>query len=159
MVPIERERKQSNLKQLMDNVSHADNNKIDEILAENIYGCNISFATCESKYFKRLIHALRPAYSPPNRKKIAGPLLEKIHHKIEDQNQNLVQKMNKEAVLLIDGWMNSSSNRHNVNTMMSTADDQKVFLESYDISESNGTSLNLCTIEIRQSIWLKQNTM
>lgn len=130
----------------MDNVSKADNEKLDEMFAEFVYGCNVSFATCDSVYLKRFLHELRPAYSPPSRKKIAGPLLDKVHQKIQNQNQNLIQKMDNEAVLLIDGWQNSSANRHNIVTMMATANDEKVFLESYDISESNETSVNLCHI-------------
>lgn len=144
----------------MDNVGQSEKEKLDELFAEFIYGCNISFLTCESKYFKQFMQALRPAYAIPNRKKLAGPLLDKVHQKIENQNLNLAQSMDNEAVLLIDGWTNSSSNHHNVVTMMATADDKKVFLESYNISETNETSENLCFI-VNQAVELaktKYNT-
>lgn len=51
--------------------------------------------------------------------------------------------MDKEAVLLIDGWTNSSANRQYVATMLATADDQKVFLESFDFSSTRETGVNL----------------
>lgn len=92
------------------------------------------------------MHALRPAYAIPNRKRLAGPLLDKVNRKIENQNLNLARGMDNEAVLLIDGWTNSSANQHYIVTMMATADGKMVFLESYNISETNETSLNLCHI-------------
>lgn len=141
-------------------MSKEDKEKLDELFAEFIYGCNISFVTCESKYFKQFMQALRPAYAIPNRKRIAGPLLDKVHQKIENQNLNLVRSMDNESVLLIDGWSNSSANHHYIVIMMATADDKKVFLESYNISETNETSLNLCDI-VNQAVELaktKYNT-
>lgn len=112
-------------------------------MAEFFYGCNVSFNTADSKYFKNFISALRPAYKPPNRKLIAGSLLDKVHDKINEANQKLAQKMDKQAILLVDGWTNSSANHENVVTMLSTANDEKIFLESYNFSEIPETSVNL----------------
>lgn len=143
---ISSQSKQSKMKRFVDNVTPADSDKIDMLLAEFFFGCNVPFSACDSKYFKKLINALRPAYSPPNRKKLAGALLNKVHSTIEVKNNDLVKNMNNEAILLIDGWTNSNSNRHNIVTMLATAQDHKIFLESYDISEGRETSANITEI-------------
>lgn len=76
-------------------------------------------------------------------KKLADSLLQQEHSKIEYKNNELILKMDNEAALLIDGWTNSNANRHYLACMLATAEDQKVFLEAYDISESGESSENL----------------
>lgn len=135
--------KQPKIKGFMDNISAAESHSLDMKLAEFFFACNLSFTTCESQYFKNFVKALRPAYDPPNRKRIATTLVDKVHEKIEKRNSAAMTRMNKLATLLIDGWQNSSSNRHNVVTMLATAEDEKFFLESYDFSSVRETGLNL----------------
>lgn len=137
-------------------VSSANSEKVDFLLAEFIYACNVPFSSSDSNYFKKFINILRPAYVQPTRKKITGLFLDKVHNKIEQGNMELVEKMNKQATLLIDGWTNSNSNRHNVVTMLATADDQKIFLESYDISEIRETSENLLEIVNKAIVLAKE---
>lgn len=129
----------------MDSVNAVDSEKLDELLAEFFFACNVPFSTCDSVYFKRLLAALRPAYKPPNRKKLVS-LLSKVNDKIEGQKKDFAKKMDKHATLLIDGWTNSSSNQQNVVAMLTTANDEKIFLESFDISESRETSEKLVEI-------------
>lgn len=131
------------MKQFFDKITPAESEKIDMLLAEAFYACNISFRTVESKYFLQFVHALRPSYVPPHRRKLAGVLLEKQNIKIDQRNKELVFKMDKQAVLLVDGWTNSNANRHYFVCMLATANDQKMFLESYDISESGESSDHL----------------
>lgn len=138
--------KQPKLKRFFDSLDPVDNDKLDELLAEFFFACNVPFSTCDSVYFKRLLAALRPAYKPPNRKKLVESLLPKVNNKIEGQKKDFAKKMDKEATLLIDGWTNSSSNQQNVVAMLSTANDEKIFLESFDISENRETSEKLVEI-------------
>lgn len=121
----------------------SESGKLDLLLAEFFYGCNISFAVVDSIYFKRLIKALRPAYNPPHRHLLSGKLLDKVHEKIEKRNSELVVKMDKEMILLVDEWQNSSYNRHNVVTMLATSNDQKIRLESFDFSSIRETGANV----------------
>lgn len=51
--------------------------------------------------------------------------------------------MDKQAVLLIDEWQNSASNRHNIVTMLSSSEEHNVMLESFDFSLIRETSVNL----------------
>lgn len=127
----------------MDNVKPAENEKIDSLMAEFFYGCNIPFRVADSMYFKKFIKSLRPAYTPPHRLLLAGSLLDKTHDKIEKRNADLIAKMDKRVTLLVDGWQNSSANRHYVVMMLATSNDQKVFLESFDFSTARETGVNL----------------
>lgn len=54
----------------MDRMTKSESEKIDESLAKFFYACNVPFHSIDSNYFKEFLHALRPSYKPPNRKKI-----------------------------------------------------------------------------------------
>lgn len=131
------------MKRFFDNVNPSESEKLDALTAEFFYGCNIPFNVADSMYFKNYIKALRPAYKPPQRLQLAGKLLDKAHENILKRNTDLINKMDKKVTLLIDGWQNSAANRHCVVTMLSTSNDQKVFLESFDFSSLRETGLNL----------------
>lgn len=64
--------------------------------------------------------------------------------------------MKRITALLIDGWTNSNFNRNNVVTMLATADDQKLFLESFDVSNDRETSDNLVDIVIKSVALAKE---
>lgn len=73
-------------------------------------------------------------------------LLGMFHFQLATKEGFCKKKMDKHATLLIDGWTNSSSNQQNVVAMLTTANDEKIFLESFDISESRETSEKLVEI-------------
>lgn len=135
----------------MDDITQNESHKIDELLGEFVYGCNISFRACDSKYFKDFVSALRPSYQIPNRRRLAGSLLDKAHDKIEKSKSKTIAKMDKQATLLIDGWENSAANKHNVVVMLATANDEKVMLESFDTSAERDTAKNLVEI-VKKSV-------
>lgn len=94
----------------MDDVKPAESVKLDSLAAIFFYGCNIPFQVADSKNSKNFVNALRPAYSPPNRRQLASKLLDKTYETIEKRNTELITKMNKRVTLLVDGWQNSSAN-------------------------------------------------
>lgn len=96
----------------MDKVSKKESDKLDKLLAEFFYACNVPFHAVDSEYFTKFIGALRPAYKPPNRQKLGEQLLENEHAKMIEQNEALVPRMDKQASLLVDGRTNSNANRH-----------------------------------------------
>lgn len=145
--------KQKKIGQFFDNVKPAETEKLHKLAAEFFFGCNIPFNVADSIYFKNFVKALRPAYKPPNRRLLGGKLLDQTHDKMEKRNSNLIKQMDNKVTLLIDGWQNSSANRHCVVTMLSTSDDQKVFLESYDFSSVRETGQNLHDV-VQKSIVL-----
>lgn len=130
----------------LDKMTKTESNNIDMLLAEFFFACNVPFHSVDSQYFKKLVSALRPSYTPPNRKRLAESLLEKEHSKMIYHNEVLIMQMNKQAALLIDGWTNSSANRHYLVCMLATADNHKVFLEAFDISETGEKSEQLVEI-------------
>lgn len=127
-------------------MNDVEGDKIDAFLAQFFFGCNVPFRACESIHFKNFVKALRPSYEIPNRRRLAGVLLDKIHDKIEKRNSELIDKMDKQVTLLLDGWQNSSANTHNVVAMLATADDQKIMLESFDTSAERDTTENIVKI-------------
>lgn len=127
----------------MDNVKPAETDKLHKLAAEFFYGCNIPFNVADSIFFEKFVKALRPAYKPPNRRQLATKLLDQSHEKMEKRNVEMIKQMDNKVTLLIDGWQNSSANQHCVVMMLSTSNDQKVFLESYDFSSVRETGVNL----------------
>ena len=47
------------------------------------YACNIPFNVADNKVFWDTIKMLRPGYTPPSRKDIGGPLLDKVHDNLQ----------------------------------------------------------------------------
>lgn len=117
--------------------------KLDLMMAEFFYSCNIPFNVANSIYFKKFLAGLRPAYISPNRLQLSGKLLDKVQGKIESRKFASVDKTGKQMTLLVDGWQNSASNRHNIVFMLATADDHKIFLESMDFSSTRETGQNV----------------
>lgn len=90
------------MKGFLDNVSATESTKLDMLLAEFFYGCNVTFSAVNSKIFRNFISALRPAYKPPNRQRLALNLLNESHDKMIKRNIDLVSKMGKQATVLVD---------------------------------------------------------
>ena len=57
-------------------------------VARFFYACHIPFNVAEHKEFKKMISLLRPGYSPPNRKDLAGNLLNSVYEQI---NEHIVE--------------------------------------------------------------------
>lgn len=113
---------------------------IDEALGRFFFGCNISFSVVESDYFKKFVKALNSNYKPPSRVTLSGSILNKVHKNIIEENANLV---NKQSVLLVDGWKNKSKNEEYVVTMIHNANGERIFLASEDYTEKSETALSL----------------
>ena len=52
--------------------------KLDRAVAEFFYGCNVPFIVADHPLFTEMVNQLRPGYRAPDRKKIAGPLLDSV---------------------------------------------------------------------------------
>ena len=59
-------------------------------------------AFAENDVFKKTISILRPGYTPPTRKSIAGGLLDKIYIEVTTMAASALE--GKEVTLLQDGW-------------------------------------------------------
>lgn len=83
--------------------------------------------------------ALSPAYTPPNRKKIAGVLLDNVHENLSSG------KLPPGSTLLMDGWKNDSNNTKHVVAMLKAGEDYK-FVGSWDITAIRKTAQELLRI-------------
>lgn len=87
--------KQSKLKGYLTNAANEVNsNKIDELMAEFFYGCDIPLHVCESKYFKSFIVALCPTYEVPDRQRLAA-ILDESRDEFEKRSSKLAEKMDQ----------------------------------------------------------------
>jgi len=50
--------------------------RADELLLRLVVNLNLAFSIVESKDFEEFVHALRPSYKIPGRRKVAGTLLD-----------------------------------------------------------------------------------
>ena len=55
---------------------------LDAQIARLFYACNLPFSLAEHDIFKQTFDMLRPGYAPPKRKKLTGPLLDKIYDEV-----------------------------------------------------------------------------
>lgn len=76
--------------------------QIDEEVAKFFYANAISFNAANSESFKSMIAVTRPGYKPPNRKQLAGPLLDNAEESVSKQLSE--QLKNCTITLVQDGW-------------------------------------------------------
>ena len=88
----------------------------DKTCANMFYDNAIPFVFAESESFKQFCKSLRPAYQPPSRKQIAGPLLDQDFAQIQSEIMQKIQK-SKCVNLVSDGWSNIR-NEHVVNFLV-----------------------------------------
>lgn len=96
------------MKRFMSNINEIESNRIDALMAEFFYSCNVPLHVCESKYFKNLVGALHPAYEIPNRYRLAA-ILDKAHSKINQQNSKLFGKTDEHVTATTTTTTASSS--------------------------------------------------
>lgn len=77
---------------------------LDLLVAKFFYATNIAFTAVEHQTFKELISTLRPGYSPPSRKALAGELLDKVSAEVLSRTKKCIE--GKQVTLVEDGWSN-----------------------------------------------------
>ena len=79
--------------------------KLDRTVAEFFYGCSVPFSVADHPLFIQMVDRLRPGYRAPDRKRLAGPLLDSVYL---DMKETVKTKLhNVESVTLVqDGWSN-----------------------------------------------------
>ena len=117
--------------------------KLDQDVGNFFFGYNIPFAVADHPLFTKMISDLRPGYSAPNRKTLAGPLLDVTY---EDTKKSVrVQLKEDNAVTLIqDGWSNVHNEpvvAHNICSKGKT-----VFLNSVTTEAMEKTAENCAQI-------------
>ena len=81
-----------------------DKDKFDVSVAKFFYANNISFNCVDSVTFKSLVNDLHPGYKPPNRKRLAGELLDTVCAELEREAKKATN--GSMATFCLDGWSN-----------------------------------------------------
>ncbi len=76
--------------------------------AKFFYSCNISFLSADNENFRKFIEILRPGYKPPDRKALAGPLLDQTYGEIMEGVTSEIGELPGSCAITIsqDGWSN-----------------------------------------------------
>ncbi|KAI6651282.1 hypothetical protein LOD99_5430 [Oopsacas minuta] len=75
---------------------------LDNQIARLFYACNLPFNLAENDVFKKTISILRPGYTPPTRKSLAGGLLDKTFNEVTTMTASALE--GKDVTLVQDGW-------------------------------------------------------
>lgn len=126
----------------VDSITKENIDNINLSFAELFIGTNVAFSAVESDHFKRFVQKLRPTHKPPARKALSTTLIDKVY----DNHIKLKTPMDKESVLLIDGWKNSSANTKNVLRMIHNIGGQQHILDFWDLTRVSENSENVTKV-------------
>lgn len=116
------------LTKFVDNISVEESAHLDKLLGQFIFAEGLPFQLVESSFLKRFLNAARPSYSPPSRRTVAGPILDR---EAAEADANRSEKFQKATVLsvLSDGW-NSCDVRSFINFIVTCP--EPIFFKSID---------------------------
>ncbi|XP_065681001.1 uncharacterized protein LOC136094823 [Hydra vulgaris] len=101
-----------------------------------IYGTATAFSIVDNPLWREFFRQLRPAWNPPSRYKLAGPLLKLWHSRIETEISVLI-KISLGCVLMSDGWSDVCNDNH-IQFLLSTP--KPIFLKSFHPENNHHTA-------------------
>lgn len=123
--------------------TEAEKKLLDRQFARMFYACNIPFSVAENEHMLKLIHMLRGgSYKPPNRRDIAGYLLDEVNKECESTMASELEGQN--VTLIQDGW----SNVHNqpiIGTCLHNGT-SAFFIRSVDTGSEKKTAEYCCSL-------------
>lgn len=117
--------------------------RINEQIAKYFYATNTPFLHVGHKEFIKLCQLLRPGYSPPNEKSLAGDLLDITYKKTTDESTKILS--GESVTMCLDGW----SNVHNeplICASIITSNGENYLSSTIDTSGISHDSDYLCTL-------------
>jgi hypothetical protein len=111
----------------MDTCDQKSHEALEISFAKAIYGTATAFSMADNPLWIEFFQKLRPAWNPPSRYKLAGPLLNLWHSRIESENAILIKK-SLGCVLMSDGWSDVCNDNH-IQFLLSTP--KPIFLKSF----------------------------
>jgi hypothetical protein len=106
-------------------------NLLDLTLAKFFIGCNIPFSVVESQYFKNMLQALRPSYTPPALHELSSVLLETVTDELKEMDK-IKFKAEVDCVLLIE------PDDQSMHTVLRSSD-KVTYLESFEVTTDSDT--------------------
>lgn len=77
---------------------------IDDQVARYFYATNTPFAHAMHPEFIKLCNLLRPGYTPPSERRLAGEILDALHKKAIEESKEILS--GKTVTMSLDGWSN-----------------------------------------------------
>lgn len=140
---IKKHTKQTDLSGFVDNLGMNEEqiHQAKVALAEFFYANNISFRTVENHYFKNFIQILNPAFVKhlPNRKHLAGDLLDKLVEKCIQQDKESIKR---NSVLLVDGWTNGVTQTEWTASLIHNSDGSTGFIDAAELEIKTAVELS-----------------
>ena len=127
--------------------------KIDQCVAEFVFGCNLPFSVVEHPLFRTLVETLRPGYRPPSRKTLSSTLLDQEHNKLHSTMRGKLE--GKTVTMQQDGW----STLHNdpVISTSVTCEGNGYFIDA-QYSGANAKTAEYCQEMLLKSKTFAENT-
>lgn len=122
---------------------------LDELFAQVCYEEGLSFSVFESPAMKRALYRLNPAFEPPTRQAISGPLLDSAYNKLKDEVDEI---LNKETNLNIITDESSNINKSRIANISVNTQFGTFYLLSEDLGAMRSTSTNMAN-------WLEQHLL
>jgi len=140
------EPKQRRLDNFAVSTTLSEKDELDLAVGKFFYSSNISFNSAESKQFKNMIQKLRPGYSPPNRHKLSGELLDKVYSNLTSNARSILN--GQRVTLSLDGWSNIANQSLIVSSLQ--CQDKVYVVDCFDASSESHTGDYLANIAKKQ---------
>lgn len=114
--------------------------KLDKLLAEFIFSCNIPMQTIENGHFKKLVNELCSDYKIPCVKTLKGKLLNNLAAEVDNKVKREVKTL---GTIMLDGWKNSANNSKEESFLVKPRKGEVFFLTSTDFTKLKESSENL----------------
>ena len=135
-------RKQIKIEKFVVKTAILDNDKFDVSVAKFFYANNISFNCVDSVTFKYLVNDLHPGYKPPNRKPLAGQLLDTACAELEGEAKKATN--GSKATFCLDGWSNVANDPIIASSIQ--VSNKVHIVDIIDTNDEKHTSVNLARI-------------
>ena len=102
-------KKQRSLASFVIKTSAETKDSLDLLVAKYFLCTNTAFKNIENSHFINLMEKLWPGYKPPNRKQLAGPLLDRVYEVMGEIKAELNMNNPSPLVLMQYGWRNTKN--------------------------------------------------
>ncbi|CAB5392569.1 unnamed protein product [Rhizophagus irregularis] len=106
-IPVKRIKitKTSKIENFIDRISEEEQDDLEFQLAQALFSAGVPFAFVENPLVIQFFKCLRPSFKLPNRRKLAGDLLNDVYDEVKLQTDEQISKA-KTLCMVSDGWSN-----------------------------------------------------
>ncbi|UZO00948.1 uncharacterized protein OCT59_012060 [Rhizophagus irregularis] len=95
----------TNIPNFVDRISEEEQDDLEFQLAQALFSAGVPFAFVENLLVIQFFKCLRPSFKLPNRRKLAGDLLNDVYNEVKLQTDEQISKA-KTLCMVSDGWSN-----------------------------------------------------